>query len=120
MSSPVYTYKTAIEQLKKCAFECEGGPLENNTAFQFLSTGPIPEYLVGQAVYVQFEYESAVLKKTTKQWERMTIVGCLRESSDTEVYYDYFVSNDPCQPYYSGGHVIKVKAKNICLEKPND
>jgi hypothetical protein len=120
MSTPVYTYKTAIEQLKKCGFECEGGPLENNAAFQFLTLGAVPEYRIGQTVFVQFEYESPITKKTVKQWERVGIVGCIRESSDTDVYYDYFVSNDPCQPYHYGGQVIKVKAKNIRLEKPND
>ena len=120
MSEPVYNYKTALNQLKECKFTCEGGPLDKNTAFQFLSQGDIPEYLIGQTVFVQFEYESSALKKKLKQWEKMTIVGCIRNSSDRHVYYDYYVSNNPCQAYYSGGDVIKVEANRIRLDQPHD
>ena len=36
MSLPKYNAKTAIEQLEACGFQCEAGPLENNTAFIWL------------------------------------------------------------------------------------
>lgn len=31
-----WTFETAFEQLEKCEFECEGGPLRNNVAYQWL------------------------------------------------------------------------------------
>lgn len=31
-----WTFKTAFEQIEKCDFECEGGPLRNNVAWQWL------------------------------------------------------------------------------------
>jgi hypothetical protein len=32
----IWTYETAFEQLERCDFECEGGPLENNAAYIWL------------------------------------------------------------------------------------
>lgn len=31
-----WTFNTAIEQIEKCDFECEGGPLRNNAAWRWL------------------------------------------------------------------------------------
>jgi hypothetical protein len=36
MTKPTYTTQTALRQVLKCEFECEGGPLHMNTGFQFL------------------------------------------------------------------------------------
>lgn len=43
----IWTYETALDQLERCDFECEGGPLENNAAFiwlknELLKARPIP------------------------------------------------------------------------------
>lgn len=31
-----WTPETAVEQVRKCGFECEGGPLENNDAWRWI------------------------------------------------------------------------------------
>ena len=31
-----WTAETAIEQIQKCGFECEAGPLENNDAWRWI------------------------------------------------------------------------------------
>ena len=120
MSEPVYTYYSALKQLEHCGFECEGGPLENNTAFQFLKRGKVPEFLIGQMVFVEIEYKDEVLGQTLKQWERVTITGCMRQSNATDVYYDYCVAKKPCEPYYAGGKVFRVTADKLRAEKPHD
>lgn len=120
MSNPVYTYYSALKQLEHCGFECEGGPLENNTAFQFLKCQEAPEFLVGQEVFIEIEYKNDQLGQTVKQWERATITGCMRQSDTTDVYYDYYVSQKPCQSYYAGGTVLRLTASKIRAEKPHE
>lgn len=36
ISDGPWTTESAIEQIQKCAFECTGGPLENNIAWRWL------------------------------------------------------------------------------------
>lgn len=44
--------KTAIEQIEKCGFECEAGPLSHNVGWQWLVAAAKvgPEFMPGQAL----------------------------------------------------------------------
>jgi len=118
---PKYNYQTALDQLLKCNFECEAGSLKNNAAFLFLQQQrDVLKFLPGQTVYVEIEYKSPVNGKTMKKWEPATIVGCTRDSGTDNVYYDYLVSQDPCQPWHYGSGSFRVKERDMRLSKEGD
>lgn len=67
---------TAIEQIQKCRFECEGGPLENNDAWRWIvmtsffanqSQDHINEYLYSHSV-CDIANDVGVLPDDVRQW----------------------------------------------------
>lgn len=102
---PNWTPNKIIEQLEKCGFvdEC-GHKLEMNSAFSFLKkalTNNAPKFFMSQAVSYEVSYKSAVGDEL-KQWANYYIVGIHRASDTERIYYEYDLSNDPCQPYHYG------------------
>lgn len=114
-----WSMKSAIEQIQKCSFECEGGNLENNDAWRWLvqaaETGP--EFWPGQQVWFEIVAEAAGKKLT--QWARFYIVGCNMDSDTERQYWTYHLSYDPPQPWHYGKtHFTNVRGDRLRLDGP--
>lgn len=111
---------TAIEQIEKCGFECEGGPLANNVAYRWLRKALLevgPKFLPGQGVW--FEVDATTNGVTLSQWVHFYIVG-VSMSSDTERrLWTYSLSYDPPAPWHYGTvHFVGVAESKLRLERP--
>ncbi len=92
----------ALDQIRKCDFECGGGPLANNVAWQWLEAAAKigPEFWPGQGVW--FVVEAAVSGIKLRKSVHFFIVG-VSMSSDTERrLWHYSLSNDPPAPWHYG------------------
>jgi len=97
--------KSALDQIDKCGFECEGGPLANNVGYrwikQHLADGPL--YCLGQWVLYEIQGEVAGVK--IAQTVKLCIV-CIRMSSSSErLTWTYDLSTDPPAVYHYGSGV---------------
>ena len=114
-----WTIETAIQQIEKCSFECEGGPLAHNDAWRWLKTylGSGPALLLGQPVWYEVSAEALGVKMT--QWVQF-YVAAIRASSDSERRtWEYDITTQMPSAYYAGGHVVKnVAMKNIRFSDP--
>ena len=120
MATPEYDIKSAFAQVAKCDFECEGGPLGNNTGWRWLrdKVESGPRYALGQWVHYCVQAEVSGVK--ISQWLRLCVVG-IGMSSDTERQtYAYSLSTDPPQPchYGSGVQFGGVAEKELHLAVP--
>lgn len=114
-----WTMKSAIEQIQKCAFECEGGSIENNDAWIWLVNAAKvgPEFWPGQGVY--FEVEAEAAGKTLTQWVHFYIVGCQMDSDTEKRFFTYNLSYDPPQPWHYGmTHFVRIRGDKLRLDKP--
>ncbi len=114
-----WTLKTIVEQLEKCDFQCEAGPLKNNTAFMFLKdmTKVCPNLFPGQGVWKKVS--ATIDGKTLEGFNHYYIVECHRESDTERAFWVYSLSNDPCQPYHYGTINLRdVPEQDILLENP--
>lgn len=105
MSKPIYSTKTAIEQIEKCSFECEGGPLTNNQGWAWLKAAMTggPLYYLGQSVHYEVEGEVSGVK--IAQTVKLCVVG-IRMTSDIECRtWNYDLSTDPPDAYHYGSGV---------------
>lgn len=121
MKEPVkhWSMKSAIEQIQKCAFECEGGPIENNDAWRWLVSAAEkgPEFWPGQGVWFEVEAEAAGKKLT--QWVYFYIVGCSMYSDSERRFWAYSLSYDPPEPWHYGmTHFVRIRGEQLHLEKP--
>lgn len=114
-----WSIKTAIEQIEKCDFACEAGPLANNLGWQWLLAASKvgPEFMPGQGVWFEIEAEAA--GKKLKQWVHFFIVGCTMTSSTDNRYWTYALSYDPPAPWHYGTvHFCGIRSDRLRLEKP--
>lgn len=100
-----YDNASAIAQIERCNFECEGGPLANNTAYRWLKeklqSGP--KFHLGQWVFLEVEAEVSGVKISNTV--KLCVVG-ISMSSDTErLTWNYALSNDPPAPWHYGSGV---------------
>lgn len=121
MSAPLtpYTVASAIAQIESCDFECEAGPLANNTGWQFLkATLNIgPEFWPGQGVWFEVEADAAGKKLT--QWVHFYIVGCVMTSDTERRLWTYSLSYDPPAPWHYGKtHFTNIRGDRLRIEKP--
>lgn len=105
--------QTAINQIESCGYECIGGPLKDNTAWQWLrNMQEGPKYRMGDRVpYVlHAEVHGFALTREVE----LTIVG-IRMSSGTEGrLWEYDLSADPPDAYhYGGGVTAKASQREI-------
>lgn len=115
----LWNAETAIEQLKSCAYSCEGGPLQNNDAFIYLEEALKrgPKYLPGQGVWFEVCAEANGVK--LNQWVHFYIVGVTMDSDTERRLWTYSLSFDPPAPYHYGKtHFTGVDEKRLRLEKP--
>ena len=115
-----WSIKTALEQIEKCDFECEGGPLVLNQAYIWLKAAAKvgPEFWPGQGVFYQVTAEVGGIKLT--KWSHYFVVGCCMDSGTDNRFWTYMLSNDPPGPYHYGTvHYTGVRAKDLRLE-PSD
>lgn len=115
-----WSMASAIEQINKCAFECEGGSIDNNDAWRWLKaaaeTGP--EFWPGQVVWFEVCAEAAGIK--LNQWVQFTIIGCAMSSDSDRRFWVYALSYDPPDAYHHGKvHFSNVKGDQLKLEKPS-
>lgn len=97
-----WSVETALAQIEKCDFECEGGPLANNVAYRWLKAALDigPKFLPGQGVWFEVEAEANGIKLA--QWVHFYVVA-ITMSSDTERrLWTYSLSYDPPAPYHYG------------------
>lgn len=114
-----WTMKSAIEQVEKCDFECEGGPLANNDAWRWLVAAAKigPEFWPGQGVFFEIEAEAA--GKKLHQWTHFYIVGAHMTSDSERRFWVYDLSYDPPAPYHYGStHFTNIRGDRLRLEKP--
>jgi len=101
----ILTTKAAIEQIEKCDFQCEGGPLANNVGWRWLKErmdrGPL--YCLGQWVHHQVEGEVSGVK--IAQTVKLCIVGIHMSSSSERRTWTYSLSTDPPDTYHYGSGV---------------
>lgn len=105
MTKAEYTIASAIAQVEKCDFECEAGPLANNTGWRWLKAQAEagPKFYLGQWVY--HEVAADVVGVKISQWVRLCVVG-IGMSSDTERRtWTYSLSTDPPDAYHYGSGV---------------
>lgn len=97
-----WSMKTALEQITRCGFECEGGPLESNVAWKWLTAAAKvgPEFLPGQGVFYEVEAEAGGVHLS--KWVHYYVVGCAMDSGTDDRYWVYHLSNDPPAPYHYG------------------
>ena len=114
-----WSIKEAIEQIDKCGFECEGGPLSMNDAYTWLKGAAKigPEFWPGQGVY--FEVEATAGGQRLTQWTHFYIVGCQMDSDNETRFWKYSLSCDPPAPYYYGTvHYTDVTGDRLRLVNP--
>jgi hypothetical protein len=102
MTAPTYTYATAIAQVEKCDFECDGGPLANNAGWRWIKDHlPIgPKFRLGQWVWFKVDAEVNGIKLS--QWVKLVVVAIYLSSDTERQTYTYALSSDPPQPYHYG------------------
>jgi hypothetical protein len=114
-----WSMASAIEQIEKCTFECEGGPLKNNDAWRWLAGAARigPEFWPGQGVWFQVEADAGGIK--LNQWVHFYIVGCSMDSDSDRRFWTYSLSFDPPAPYHYGKtQFANVPGDKLRLEKP--
>lgn len=114
-----HSIKTAIEQIEKCGFECEAGPLAMNVGWQWLVAAAKvgPEFMPGQGVW--FEIEAVAAGRRLKQWVHFYVVGCMMTSNTERRLWTYSLSYDPPGPWHYGTvHFSNVHADRLHLLKP--
>ena len=114
-----WSIKTALEQVRSCDFECEGGPLSNNIAWQWLESAAKagPEFWPGQGVW--FQVEATAAGKTLTQWVHFYIVGCHMDAGNEARFWTYDLSYDPPAPWHHGTvHFTRISGDKLRLEKP--
>lgn len=114
-----WSMKTAIEQIAKCGFECEGGPLANNDAWRWLVDAAEvgPEFWPGQGVYFEVVAETAGIE--IKQWRHFYIVGAEMGSDTERRFWRYTLSDDVPSPWHYGKvSFIGIRGDKLRLEKP--
>ena len=112
---------SAIEQIEKCDFACEAGPLANNVGWQWLTAAAKvgPKFWPGQGVW--YLVDATAAGKTLTQWVHFFIVGCQMRSSDTDRYWVYDLSYDPPRPWHYGEtHFRGVDGGKLFIEKPSE
>ena len=115
-----WSMKTALEQIDKCQFECDGGPLSLNDAYIWLKGAAKigPEFWPGQGVYFEID-ATAPTGQVLTQWVHFYIVGCQMDSGTDDRFWTYSLSYDPPAPYHYGKtHYTGVKGERIRLTKP--
>ena len=120
MADKHWSIETALEQLRKCDYECEGGPLANNVAWQWLEAAATvgPEYWPGQGVWFKATATSAT-GKVLSEWEHFYIVGCQMSSDNERRFWLYDLSQDPPGPWNYGTVQIKgAKGRDLSLVNP--
>ena len=116
MDAKHWSIKTALEQIEKCNFECDGGPLSSNTAYIWLKNAAKvgPEFWPGQGVFYQVvAYAGGA---TLTKWVHYYVVGCRMDSGTDSRFWRYDLSNDPPGPYHYGTvQHAGVKAEDLRL-----
>lgn len=115
-----WAVKTAIEQIEKCAFECQGGPLENNDAWRWLKATleAGPTLMPGQSVW--YEVKAEALGVTMSKWTRFYVLSVRASSSSERREWEYDLITQLPEAYFTGGHVVKnAKLCDIKLSNPD-
>lgn len=119
-NSKHWNVATAIEQIEKCGFECEGGPLANNVAYQWLRKALLevgPKFLPGQGVW--FEVTATAGDVALSQWVHFYIVGVAMSSDTERRLWTYSLSYDPPAPWHYGKvHFTGVAESKLRLDRP--
>jgi hypothetical protein len=119
MSDKHWSIETALEQIRKCDFECEGGALANNVAWRWLEDAAKvgPEFWPGQGVWFRVDAEAA--GKALSQWVHFYIVGCHMDSDTERRFWVYDLSYDPPGPWHYGTvHFRGVNGEKLSLVQP--
>lgn len=114
-----WSMKAALEQIQKCGFECEGGPIENNDAWVWLCGAAErgPDFWPGQGVWCEVVAEAAGQK--IKQWMHFYIVGCMMDADTERRYFTYALSSDPPSPWHYGKVQLQgIRSEALRLERP--
>ncbi len=124
MSAPVkeWSTQTAIEQIKKCDFECEGGPLANNDAWRWIVTMAErgPEFWPGQAVW--YEVKADVLGVEMRRWAQFKVLSVTAGSDADRRYWVYTITDALPDAYYPGGKntVQNLRAASLRATAPTE
>ena len=117
--SSEWTLTTALEQIDKCGFECEGGPLSNNVAYRWLKEAAQngPKFLPGQQVW--FEIDATAAGKRLAQLVCFTVVGCTMSSDTDGRTWAYSLSYDPPSAWHYGKtHFTGIDERRLLAAPP--
>lgn len=105
MAEPTYTVATALAEIEKCDFECEGGPLANNTGYLWLKDHLTkgPKFSLGQWVHHEVCAEVNGIK--IANLVRLCVVAIAMSSDTDRRTWTYSLSTDPPQPNHYGSGV---------------
>ncbi len=112
-----WSIKTALEQINRCNYECEGGPLKNNVAWRWLEGAAKvgPEFWPGQGVYYEVQFIAAD-KSVMTAWRHFYVVGCQMDSDTEDRFWTYDLSSDPPAPWHYGTvQFARVKGSQLGL-----
>jgi len=115
-----YTVRGAVDQIEACAFECQAGPLANNTAWAWMKAAleKGPQFWPGQGVFylVQAVSQGGVV---LQEWRHFYIVGIHMDSDAERRLWLYDLSNDPPAPYHYGTvQVARAKEADLRISRP--
>ncbi len=115
-----WTIPTAIAQITKCDFECEGGPLANNDAWRWIvaMAEKGPEFWPGQSVW--YEVKTEALGQQFSKWVRFSVYNVYATSDSARRYWEYSITDALPDAYYSGGKNVihKLQAKQLRAQEP--
>ena len=114
-----WSMHTALGQLEKCDYECEGGPLSLNDAWLWLNSAAKvgPKFWPGQGVW--FEVTAEAAGKKLSQWTHFFIVGCHMDANTDDRFWTYDLSYDPPRPWHYGTtHFNRINGGRLRLENP--
>jgi hypothetical protein len=102
MNAKHWSIATAIEQIDKCDFECEAGPLSLNQGYIWLKAAAKvgPQFWPGQGVWYKITGEISGFQM--ERWAHLYIVGCAMSSDTEQRLWTYSLSSDPPAPWHYG------------------
>lgn len=106
MSQETYTVASALAQIEKCDFECEGGPLANNTGWRWLKSHfeKGPKFSLGDWVWFDVTAEVAAGVRIS-QPVKLCVVAVYMGSDTAGLVWSYALSADPPGAYHYGSGV---------------
>lgn len=111
--------QSAVAQIDKCDFECDGGPLANNVAYRWLKErlAEGPRFMPGQRVWFEVTAEANGIKLA--QWTSLWVCGVSMDSTSERRIWVYSLTHDRPDAYHYGKVLFSsIREERLLLERP--